>query len=203
MQKNEGRRMAQLQDLFQTHAVVKILDHLTLYPEFEYTRTDIAKETGISRRTLYQVWPILEKFDLVKVTKSSGMIKFFKLNTENPISKHLIELADKISFFEADKIAGLDSTTEAMLIPFASALDQDQKSVKMTRKIILIEDRIEGTPSQVKELLHEMKNPMNGKITTSVADSTGAEPEPVAAKIGKRQFVFRLHKTNGKLITGE
>ena len=66
--------MAQLQDLFQTHAIVKILDHLTLFKDFEYTKTDIAAETGISRRTLYQVWPILEKFDLIELTKSSGKI---------------------------------------------------------------------------------------------------------------------------------
>jgi Fe2+ or Zn2+ uptake regulation protein len=101
--------MAQLQDLFQTHAVVKILDHLTLYKDFEYTKTDIANETGISRRTLYQVWSILEKFDLVEVTKTSGMIKFYKLNTENSISRQLVALADKISFFETDKIAGIES----------------------------------------------------------------------------------------------
>ena len=96
---NEGIFMAQLQDLFRRHAVVKILDFLTLYNTFEYTRTDIANETGISRRTLYEVWPILEKFDLVKITKTSGRIKFFKLNTQNPISKELIILTDKIAFF--------------------------------------------------------------------------------------------------------
>lgn len=191
--------MAQLQDLFQTHAVVKILDHLTLYPEFEYTRTDIAKETGISRRTLYQVWPILERFDLVKVTKSSGMIKFFKLNAENPISKHLIALADKISFFEADKIAGLDSTTELTRIPLASV--QEQESLKLTRKVVWMEERIEGAPSQVEELLHKMKNPLDGKITTSVVDSTGAEPVP--AEKGKGRLAYRLHKVNGKPISGE
>ena len=92
--------MAQLQDLFKTHAIVKILDFLTLYKDFDYTRTEIAKYVGISRRTLYQVFPILEEFQLVKLTKSSGKVKFYKLNTENPISKYLIALTDAIATFK-------------------------------------------------------------------------------------------------------
>lgn len=169
--------MAQLQDLFQTHAVVKILDHLTLYKDFEYTKTDIANETRISRRTLYQVWPILEKFELVEVTKTSGMIKFYKLNTENPISRQLVTLADKISFFEADKIVGLESVPvlQAKLPTHVSSYE-DQKSVKKTRKIIIYQETVEGTPSQVRELSQEILNLMNGEITSTVTDSTEYEP---------------------------
>lgn len=178
--------MAQLQDLLQTHAVVKILDHLTLYKDFEYTKTDIANETGISRRTLYQVWPILERFDLVKVTKSSGMIKFYKLNTENPISKQLIALADKISFFEAEKMARADLTPLAQaILPTPFIPSQDRKAVKITAI------RMEGTPSQVKELIQGMLDLTNGEITIPVADSTGFEP--IRTKKKKEPGILRLH----------
>lgn len=108
--------MAQLQDLFQTHAIVKILDHLTLFKDFEYTKTDIANETGISRRTLYQVWPLIERFNLVELTKSSGKINFFKLNEQNPIAKQLVTLADEISFFEVDKMPEIKTEADAETI---------------------------------------------------------------------------------------
>jgi DNA-binding transcriptional regulator LsrR (DeoR family) len=104
--------MPPLQDLFETHAIVKILDFLTLYKDFEYTRTDIAKETGISRRTLYEVFPKLEKFNLVEVTRSYGKVKFYKLNTKNPISQYLIALADEIAFYEAGKATGIELSTQ-------------------------------------------------------------------------------------------
>ena len=106
--------MPPLQDLFETHALVKILDFLTLYKDFEYTRTDIANETGISRRTLYEVFPKLEKFNLVEVTRSYGKVKFYKLNTKNPISKYLIALADEVAFYEAGKATGITLTTKIL-----------------------------------------------------------------------------------------
>ena len=102
--------MARLQDVFQSHAIVKILDFLALYKDFEYTRTDIAKETGISRRTLYEVFPILEKYELVTLTKTLGKIKLYKLNTENSIAKYLVLLIDEIAFFKAEKITGIELT---------------------------------------------------------------------------------------------
>lgn len=146
--------MAQLQDLFQTHAIVKILDHLTLYKDFEYTKTDITNETGISRRTLYQNWPILEKFDLVKVTKSSGKIKFYKLNTENPISKQLVSLVDEISFF-------------------ATGL-KPEKVVRGSGKIIVQYERMTmEAPSQVGEkMIEKVLDLTNGETTLSVTGSS-------------------------------
>ena len=160
--------MAQLQDLFQTHAVVKILDHFTLYKDFEYTRTDVAKETGISRRTLYQVWPVLERFDLVKVTKSSGMIKFYKLNTENPISKQLVALADKISFFKADKIAGADlPLIPETYVSKARPPQLDERSEKISVSMI----KVEGTPEEVVKY-QKMLDLTNGETKVPVTDST-------------------------------
>jgi len=148
--------MAQLQDLFKTHAVVKILDFLTLYKNFEYTRTEIAKNIGISRRTLYEVFPILEKFELVKLTKSSGMVKFYTLNTNNPIAKHLIALVDAISIFKAGKITDMDLT---------QLLQQDQH-VKVTTQILMMSQKIEGLSSKGDQLIQGV---LTGKGETSTA----------------------------------
>jgi hypothetical protein len=169
--------MAQLQDLFQTHAVVKILDFLTLYEPFEYTRTDIAKETGISRRTLYQVWPILEQFGLVKVTKSSGMIKFYKLNIENPISQHLVSLADKISFFKAERIARPESQLiQQMKLPTDIPSSQVESTVKMTTNVMMIQTVVEGTPSQINKMIQGNVDLRSGETVIPITDSTESEP---------------------------
>jgi len=196
----KGKKMAQLQDLFQTHAVVKILDFLTLYEPFEYTKTDIVNETGISRRTLYQVWPILERFDLVKVTKSSGMIKFYRLNTENSISRQLVKLADKISLFEAERIARADSTpiSEAYLSTLIPS-SQDQQRVRITRKYIMVEETAEGPTSQVEELFR-MVNLANGEAKIPVVDST--DLESVETKKEKKPFFLRLQKRMEDSETG-
>lgn len=175
--------MAQLQDLFQTHAVVKILDHLTLYKEFEYNRTEIADETGISRRTLYQVWPFLEKFDLVKVTKSAGRIKFFKLNTENPISKQLVALADEISFFMADKIAGVKSIAivPTSLQTYVSSPER-QKHVRASG-IIISKLNVEGPASEVGDIFRKILDPTkNGGFTISIPTSTESETATIKKK---------------------
>jgi len=184
----KGKKMAQLQDLFQTHAVVKILDFLTLYKEFEYTRTDIANETGISRRTLYQVWPILERFDLVRVTKSSGLIKFYKLNTENPISKHLVALADKISFFEADKIAGVESipVLQANLPTYISSSQVQQSTRGPPVEVTIMKLTVKGTPSDVEELFQKISDLKDVELKIPILAYTGFETASTKKKRQQR-----------------
>jgi len=191
--------MAQLQDLFQTHAIVKILDFLTLYKDFEYTKTDIIDETGISRRTLYQVWPILQKFDLVEVTKSSGMIKFYKLNTQNPIAKKLVVLADEISFFEASKIIGKEWTPILKSdLPTLAESSQSIPTVEVSVSQIRLD--IKGSTSQVKELVKEIQD-KNGEIKIPVEDSTLDK----AVKIRKREqrIIRSTSRSNGTQVAGD
>ena len=102
--------MADLLTLFNPHACVKILNFLTLYHRYEYTKTDLIRETGISRRTLYEVWPKLEEFDLVEKTKKVGNAQLYKLNMKNEINKLLVKMVDKITLFSAEKIIEKDMT---------------------------------------------------------------------------------------------
>lgn len=161
------KQMAQLQDLFQTHAMVKILDHLTLFKDFEYTKTDIANETGMSRRTLYQVWPLIERFNLVELTKTSGKIKFFKFNEKNPIGKQLIALADEISFFEVDKIPGIKTEIDAetMMVNAIQKSDSDtpiEVTISEKEQIVYRTFTIKGgTTAQVEEWTNLLNNKKN------------------------------------------
>jgi len=107
MRKNVS--MAELKDLFRSFAVVQILDFLTLYNGYEYT--------GISRRTLYEVWPVLERFGLVKETKRVGRIGLYTLNKENPIATKLDELSKEIAIYIGKKLVEKETLKKETPIP--------------------------------------------------------------------------------------
>jgi DNA-binding transcriptional regulator GbsR (MarR family) len=159
--------MPPLQDLFETHALVKILDFLTLYKDFEYTRTDIANETGISRRTLYEVFPKLEEFNLVEVTKSFGNVKFYKLNAKNPISKYLTALADEIALYEAEKATGIELSTQIQ--PNTQAI---KPSVSEDSQISVSFIKVQAkSASEVMELMQKDWT-LTGEATVTATNST-------------------------------
>jgi len=93
-----------LRKLFQDSAVAKLLDFLTLYKDFDYSKVEISRNSGVAWKTLYRIWPLLEKYDLIVETRRIGRATMFKLNTENPIAKALWELALHITKYDADKI---------------------------------------------------------------------------------------------------
>ncbi|HOL44772.1 MAG TPA: hypothetical protein PK659_11000 [Methanothrix sp.] len=70
---------------------------------FDYSKADIADGAGISRATLFKVWPKLEDLELVTATRSVGQAKMYKLNKQNLIIKKLMELDDAISEYFALK----------------------------------------------------------------------------------------------------
>lgn len=83
--------------------MLKVLDFLMDNEIFDYSKTDIADGAGLSRATLFKVWPKLEDLELVTATRSVGQAKMYKLNKQNPIIKKLMELDDAISEYFAMK----------------------------------------------------------------------------------------------------
>ena len=92
-----------LRKLFQDSAVAKLLDFLTLYRDFDYSKVEISRNSGVAWKTLYRVWPLLEKYDLVVETRRIGRATMFKLNTDNPMAKAMWEFAFQISKHDVDK----------------------------------------------------------------------------------------------------
>ncbi len=45
--------------------MLKVLDFLMDNESFDYSKTDIAEGTGLSRATLFKAWPKLEALDLI------------------------------------------------------------------------------------------------------------------------------------------
>ena len=88
-----------LQKLFEDSSIAKLLDFLTLYKDFDYPKTEISRNSGVSWKTLYRLWPLLEKYNLVVKTRQIGRATLYKLNTESPIAQALNKLALEIATF--------------------------------------------------------------------------------------------------------
>jgi hypothetical protein len=94
-----------LQKLFEDSSMAKLLDFLTLYQDFDYSKTEISENSGVSWKTLYRLWPILEKYNMVTKTRQIGRATLYKLNTNSPIAQALHRLALEIAAFDAEQIA--------------------------------------------------------------------------------------------------
>lgn len=77
--------------------LIRVVDFLIENSIFDYTKTEIAENSGISRASLYNIWPMVEKFELVKESRKIGNTTLYKLNKDNPVVQKLIELDLKIS----------------------------------------------------------------------------------------------------------
>jgi len=77
--------------------IIRVIDFLLDNEGFEYSKSEIARNIGVSRTTLYKVWRLLEDLNIVVKTREVGRVKMYKLNKKNPIVRKLIELDDVIS----------------------------------------------------------------------------------------------------------
>jgi len=72
-----------LQELFGDSAMVKILDFLLDEWELDFSKADVARETGVSWKTVNELWDKLEKFGLVEYTRTVNRAKMYRVNKNN------------------------------------------------------------------------------------------------------------------------
>ena len=78
-------------EIFGSNPVIKVLDFLVTFSNFDYPLTEIAKNSGVSYSTLQTFWYKLEKNQIVILTRRVGKSDLYKLNTSNPAVKELIK----------------------------------------------------------------------------------------------------------------
>ena len=71
---------------------IKVMDFLIENYLFDYTKTEVAREVGISRMTIEHIWNYLIKKRMIIRRKKIGNAILYRLNTENIIVKKLREL---------------------------------------------------------------------------------------------------------------
>jgi len=79
-------------EVFGNNPVMKVIDFLITFADFDYPLTEIAENSGVSYSSLQIIWPKLEKNNIVIKTRRVGKSDLYKLNTSNPAVKQLIKL---------------------------------------------------------------------------------------------------------------
>ncbi len=79
-------------EVFGNNPIIKVLDFLITFADFDYPLTEIAKNSGIGYSTLQTFWEKLERNKIVTKTRRVGKSDLYKLNTENPAVRQLVKL---------------------------------------------------------------------------------------------------------------
>ena len=85
---------------------IKVLDYLLTERELDFSISDMARNAGIGRATLYRIWNQLIKNELIIPTRTIGKSKLYKLNVENPKIKKLMEIDDMLILEELKNKVG-------------------------------------------------------------------------------------------------
>ena len=68
----------------------RVLDFLLMFPKFDYSLTEIARNAEVGYTTLQMFWEDFVKNKIVIQTRTIGKAKLFKLNEDNPVVKELL-----------------------------------------------------------------------------------------------------------------
>ncbi|MCX6767905.1 MAG: hypothetical protein NTY90_04225 [Candidatus Micrarchaeota archaeon] len=92
--------------LFGDYPLIRVLDFLLTFREFDYALTEIAKNAGVGWSTIHTFWKDLVEMGIVRETRQVGRARLYKLNAESPLVKELIALYSKIISITSEKAAG-------------------------------------------------------------------------------------------------
>lgn len=72
--------------------IFKVIDFLLENKGMDFSKSEIAKGAEISRASLFNYWPEIEKHGIVNVTRQFGKAKLYTLNSKNPVTQRIMEL---------------------------------------------------------------------------------------------------------------
>ncbi len=85
--------------------MVRVLDYLLTEREIDFSISDMARNAGIGRTTLYRIWEKLIGNKIITSTRMIGKAKLYKLNMENNAIKKLMEIDDALVLEDLNKHA--------------------------------------------------------------------------------------------------
>lgn len=91
-------------EYFGDYPAIKILDFLIENREFDYSMTEIARNSEVGWSAFSEVWKRFVEKEIIRETRKIGNAKMYKLNTENHVVKKLIKLDAELTKFETEKI---------------------------------------------------------------------------------------------------
>ncbi len=75
---------------------IRILNYLIKYRGFDYSMSDIARNSKVGWATLSRLWKEFVGLKIVIPTREIGKAKLFKLNEGNEAVQHLIDVYKKL-----------------------------------------------------------------------------------------------------------
>jgi len=90
--------------LFGNKVVVKLIDFFLENPKESFTKKEVQEMAGLSKASLFEHWPKLEKFEIISVERDLGNTKLFKLNKQNLAVKSLINLDKQLTLAGFPKV---------------------------------------------------------------------------------------------------
>lgn len=91
LRETEKKVMSMLSYLFGDSPMVKILDFLLDEWDLDFSKADVARETGVSWKTVNEVWSKLERFGLVEYTRTVNRARMYRVK-KNDLFKALKNL---------------------------------------------------------------------------------------------------------------
>jgi|SRR3989344_8051522 len=75
---------------------IRVIDYLLTERNLDFSLTDLAKNSGIGRTTLYNILNSLLKHKIIIPTRIIGKARLYKLNKDNRAIKKIIEVDDTL-----------------------------------------------------------------------------------------------------------
>jgi len=82
---------------------MKILDYLLDFPTNDFTKKEIIDALGMSKQTFYKYFDDLKDVGIVKVNRTIGKAKLYKIDSGNMMVKMLVDLERNLSMQIAEQ----------------------------------------------------------------------------------------------------
>ncbi len=92
-------------EVFGDSPSIRILDFFLTFSGFDYSKSQVASEAGVSRITLEPIWQKFIQNGFIKKTRVIGRAEMYQLNKQNAKVKTLLELDLRLSKTAADEAA--------------------------------------------------------------------------------------------------
>ncbi len=87
-------------ELILDEPLAKIIEFLLDNPTMDYSKTDLAEQTGVSRSTIYRKWGVLEELSIVQKSRKYQNTQLYKLDTDSSIVNELGRLKRELEDIE-------------------------------------------------------------------------------------------------------
>jgi hypothetical protein len=84
---------------------LKIVDIFMTNPYFDFSKSELVRELGMSKQTLYKNFMDIEELGMVKVSRKIGRAVLYKINMQHPLVKKLYDMMTQTSLKIAEQEA--------------------------------------------------------------------------------------------------